>query len=192
MKLKKDHSDGYLEGHLLIATPTLVGSCFEKAVIYVCAHNSDGAMGLIINHLVESVDVRDIFQQLEINMSHRDVAMPVHFGGPVDSARGFVLHTADYSQRDTVIMDAGIALTCNIDILKDIAVGKGPGKSILALGYAGWGPTQLEGELETNSWITAPATEKLLFDTSNASKWQMAAKSLGIDLTKLSGEVGHA
>lgn len=189
---KKPINEGYLEGHLLIATPQLVGSCFEKSVIYICAHTADGAMGIIVNHLVESIDARDIFDQLDIELPNRDVHMPVHFGGPVDSARGFVLHSSDYIQKETVLLDRDIALTCNIDILKDIAAGHGPHKCILALGYAGWGPNQLEAELESNSWITAPASKTLLFETANASKWHMSAHSLGIDLTKFSGDVGHA
>lgn len=189
---KNTSSEGYLEGQLLIATPQLVGSCFEKSVIYVCAHTADGAMGIIINHLVESIDARDIFNQLDIELPSRDVHVPVHFGGPVDSARGFVLHSSDYIQKETVVLDRDIALTCNIDILKDIAAGKGPRQCILALGYAGWGPHQLESELETNSWIIVPANKRLLFETSNINKWQSAAGSLGVDFSKLSGDVGHA
>jgi putative transcriptional regulator len=191
MTKPQDHS-GYLEGQLLIATPMLVGSCFEKSVIYICAHTPDGAMGLIINHLVEAIDVRDIFRQLEITVPNRDVAMPVHFGGPMDSARGFVLHSSEYARKETVLMDTDIALTCNIDILKDIASGQGPARSILALGYAGWGAGQLEQELETNSWLTAPASMTIVFNTPNASKWLLAAQLQGIDLHKLSGDVGHA
>lgn len=185
-------SDGYLEGQLLIATPQLTGSCFAKSVIYICAHTSDGAMGIIINHLVDTIDSDEIFSQLNIQIPREGVDIPVHFGGPVDTARGFVLHSTDYAQKETVLMSEGIALTSNIDILKDISGGKGPKKCILALGYAGWSPGQLESELETNSWLTADANTKLMFDTKNEDKWQGTALHMGIDLTKLSGEVGHA
>jgi len=187
-----DSDDGYIEGQLLIATPSLMGSCFEKSVIYVCAHTADGAMGIIINHLVQAIDAKEIFKQLEIAIPQKGLNVPVHFGGPVDSARGFVLHTADYIKQETVVMDDNIALTCNIDVLKDISSGEGPQKSILALGYAGWGPGQLEEELETNSWLTANPSEALVFDTNNDDKWQKSAASQGIDLSKLSGEIGHA
>ncbi len=189
-----DSSDdsGYMEGQLLVAMPGLTGSCFEKAVIYLCAHTPDGAMGLIINQLVESIDVKEIFSQLKIELPTPRFSMPVHYGGPVDSARGFVLHTPDYNQKETVVMSEEISLTSNIDILRDIAGGNGPEKAILTLGYAGWSPGQLETEIESNSWLTVPPSRELVFETGDAEKWMKSAAMQGIDLSKLSGDAGHA
>lgn len=183
---------GYLEGQLLIATPLITGSCFYRSVIYVCVHNEEGAMGLVINHLIQNVTIRDILKQLNIEPLRLKQDIPVHFGGPVDPARGFVLHTDDYSRSETVIMGESIALTSNIEVLRDIAVGQGPSESLLALGYAGWNQGQLEEEIESNSWISVPATKELIFNVNNPEKWAKSAESAGIDLLKLSTTVGHA
>lgn len=192
MSITPKNNEGYLEGQLLIATPVITGSCFYRAVIYVCVHNEDGAMGIVINHLIQNVTIRDILKQLSIEPIKLTHDIPVHFGGPVDPARGFVLHTDDYSRSETVLMGESIALTSNIEVLRDIALGQGPAESLLALGYAGWAPGQLEEEIEANSWITVPATKELVFDTGNPDKWTKAAASVGIDLLKLSTTVGHA
>jgi putative transcriptional regulator len=193
MGLFIDSASQGLEGQLLIATPQLVGSCFEKAVIYMCAHNQEGAMGLIINQRLPSLALDDVFQQLDIiRGGERAPAMSIHFGGPVETARGFVLHSPEYALADTVVMDDYLALTCNIDVLKDIASGGGPERAMLALGYAGWGPGQLESEFESNSWISAPASAELIFSPDDDEKWRRAAASEGIDLDKLAGHAGHA
>lgn len=184
--------DGYFEGQLLIATPMLVGSCFAKSVVYLCSHNAEGAMGVIINQRIANIDCNEIYTQLGIELDQDIQDIPVHFGGPVDTSRGFVLHTSDYAGTETVVMEENISLTANIDVLKDIALGKGPTQCILALGYAGWSPSQLEKEIEQNSWISVPATEELVFGTSNDSKWIVAAQSLGIDMAKFSSMTGHA
>lgn len=188
----KDEPPGYLEGQLLVATPAIIDSCFARSVVYVCAHNSTGAMGLVINHTIENVSYGDILKQLSIPSAGAKRKMPVYFGGPVEAARGFVLHSADYAQEETIHMPNGISLTSNLQILRDIASGQGPQKNILALGYSGWSPGQLEAEIESNSWINVPASEKILFETDDSAKWQAAAQVLGVDMFKLTGPAGHA
>jgi putative transcriptional regulator len=188
-KLKKS---GYLEGQLLIATPGLRYSCFSKAVIYVCSHTDSGAMGIIINQTLEDLNSTILWNHFNIDVSGQQIYLPVHFGGPIDSARGFILHSADYQKPDTVNINHGIALSSSVEILKDIAKGDGPKQRIFALGYAGWGPQQLEQELEANSWLTIPANSELIFGVDNGAKWQQAAKSINVDLYKLSPTAGHA
>lgn len=183
---------GYLEGYLLIATPLITESCFAHAVIYICAHNQGGAMGLVINHTIQNLAYGDIFTQLNIDGDRFDRETPVFFGGPVDAARGFVLHSCEYGRTETVLMQNGISLTSNIQVLRDMAVGMGPKKALLALGYAGWTAGQLEAEIEANSWLTVPATPDLVFDTANDLKWNHSALSVGVDISKLSGQAGHA
>ncbi|MBI1275983.1 YqgE/AlgH family protein [bacterium] len=189
---EKKKTGRYLEGQLLIATPQLTGSCFEKSVIYICAHNDEGAMGIIINQPMEALKSKDVFSQLNIHLSKQANEVKVYFGGPVESARGFVLHSADYTLNDTLMLGDDMALTCTIEILKDIAAGRGPKDAMLALGYAGWGAGQLESELETNSWLVSPVTHELVFLTTDDEKWQTAAALGGVDIFKLSGDVGHA
>jgi len=192
--IEKKHSNvGYLEGNLLVATPLLNDSCFEKAVIYVCAHNETGAMGILVNHTLADIKCNDILNQVGINSPEIDFSnYPVYFGGPVESAKGFILHTSDYYGINTQILHANVSLTSTIDILKDIAEGKGPSKQILALGCAGWEAGQLEKEIKENSWITIPASEDIVFDTNNINKWQEATNSLGINFVNYSSIVGSA
>ena len=185
-------SDGYLQGQLLIATPMLSSGCFARSVVYMCSHTSDGAMGIIVNQTIARINIADIFSQLEIDVAPSVEALPVHFGGPVEASRGFVLHTPEYKVRDTVLIDDAVALTANVDILKDVACGKGPQRSLLALGYAGWGAGQLEAEIESNSWISAPAGLDLIFGGENKRKWERAAQSLGVNMLHFSSNAGHA
>ena len=181
-----------LAGHLLVATHAVDDSCFERSVIYMCAHNEEGAMGVIINAPVAEVDIEDIFDQLKI--SHDDHArhLPIHFGGPVEAHRGFVLHSAEEAASDSIVCQDGIAVTANIAILQDLAAGKGPAQSMLVLGYAGWSPGQLESEIEQGSWLIVPANKTLVFDTQNETKHATALSALGIDMGHLSSTVGHA
>lgn len=184
---------GYLEGQLLIATPSLQGSCFSKSVVYICVHNAEGAMGIIVNQPLDQVNVNEVLKQLNIETGENYINLPVHFGGPVEVARGFVLHSSDYTHKGTVHMGNNISVTSNVDALRDIAAGKGPEHSILALGYAGWSPGQLEAEIEANSWITAPANGDIVFGASNQTKWELSAGSLGVhNIYHLSTQVGHA
>jgi putative transcriptional regulator len=192
MKPENDNS-GTLAGHLLIATPVVRDSCFARSVIYLCAHNESGAMGIIINYPVENVHLQDILEQLEIeHQSLKSRKFPIHFGGPVEANRGFVLHSTDYKTEGSLIAKDGIAVTSNIAVLQDLAAGKGPSQGMLVLGYAGWAPGQLESEIEAGSWITVSANKKIVFDTHNETKWNTAISSLGIDMGHFSTDVGHA
>lgn len=186
------HDGGYLEGQLLIATTLITESCFNRSVLYVCAHGDDGAMGVIVNHALPDVDYVQVMTQLKVDTPTGFPAPSVYLGGPVEPSRGFVIHTPDYSHADTVHLTDAISVTSNLQVLHDITAGKGPKKHLLTLGYAGWAPGQLEAEIEANSWISVPATPELIFDTPDADKWELAANSLGVDMFKLSGHAGHA
>jgi putative transcriptional regulator len=184
--------NGSLAGHLLIATAVVQDSCFARSVVYLCAHNEAGAMGIIINYPVENIGFKDILEQLEIDSQGAPRELPIHFGGPVEANRGFVVHDADYATEDTLIQKDGIAVTASLSILQALAQGKGPAQGMLVLGYAGWSPKQLESEIEGGSWIVVPASKHLVFDTNNETKWNVAVATLGIDMGHFSTVVGHA
>jgi putative transcriptional regulator len=188
----ENKKEGSLAGRLLVATPVVKGSCFERSVIYLCAHNKEGAMGIIVNYPVETVQLREIFDQLGIGAAPGARGLPIHFGGPVEANRGFVVHGGGYKPQDSLVNGDGIYVTASVSILQDLAEGNGPEKGMLALGYAGWSPGQLESEIETGSWIVAPASAKLMFDVGNELKWNLAISSMGIDLGHFSTDVGHA
>jgi putative transcriptional regulator len=181
-----------LASQFLIAMPQLQDHRFERAVIYLCAHNEEGAMGLVVNKLIGSLTLPELLQQLKIPAEGLIGAPRVHFGGPVESGRGFVLHSADYLEDGSLVVGNELALTATLDILRAIGRGEGPRQSLLALGYAGWGPGQLDGELQRNSWLHVPADEELVFGKELDKKWQRALAKLGVDLTMLSGDAGHA
>lgn len=181
-----------LAGQLLIAMPNMSDPRFERAVIYVCAHGEDGAMGIVVNKLVDKITFPELLEQLEIDNSKVSEQIRVHFGGPVETGRGFVLHSAEYQQESSMRVDEEIALTATIDILRDIAEKQGPRRSLLALGYAGWGPGQLDQEIQANGWLNVGADEELIFDKGVEDKWQRAIGKLGFDPFSLSGQSGHA
>jgi putative transcriptional regulator len=183
---------GYLTGQLLIAMPTMLDPRFERTVIYICAHSADGAMGLVVNKLVGSLTFPDLLEQLGIDGPEAREDIRVHFGGPVETGRGFVLHSAEYLQESSLRVDDAMALTATVDILRDMANGAGPRQALLALGYAGWGPGQLDMEIQKNGWLHAPADERLVFDAGLEDKWERAIRKLGFDASMLSGEAGHA
>lgn len=189
---KAEKNSAYMTGQLLIAMPGMRDERFAKSVIYMCAHTDEGAMGLVLNQVIDSLSFRQLLGQLGIEDDRSKGDHPVHFGGPVEAGRGFVLHTADYKQDATLEVDETIALTATIDILKAIARGHGPRKSLLALGYAGWGPGQLDSEIRQNGWLQVPADAEIIFDTENGSKWERAIQKLGIDPRMLSDTAGHA
>jgi len=186
------HGEGYLAGQLLVAMPQMLDERFAKTVIYMCAHTEDGAMGLVVNKVMENIDFPDLLDQLGLSPSPAGDDIRVHFGGPVESGRGFVLHSSDYVQDATMVIDESIAMTATTDILRDIAEGDGPRNSLLALGYAGWGPGQLDSEIQANGWLSVPADATLIFGTDPNAIWQGALAKIGIDVSMLSGDAGHA
>jgi putative transcriptional regulator len=158
----------------------------------MCAHSAEGAMGLVINKPMESLSFPDLLQQLEIEPQGASGSMPIYFGGPVETGRGFVLHSADYVEDATLVIGANVALTANIDIVRAIAAGRGPSRKLLALGYAGWGPGQLDQEIQANGWLSVPSDDGIVFGPDNPQKWSAALGKLGVDIEKLSGFAGRA
>ena len=182
-----------LTGQLLIAMPQMMDPRFARSVVYVCAHSEDdGAMGLVVNKLFEALTMDELFTQLKLDPGALGRSRPVHFGGPVEPGRGFVLHTTDYREEASLVLGDDLAMTATLDILRAIGKGEGPRHSLLALGYAGWAPGQLDAEMQANGWLSVPADSDLVFDADFESKWQRALAKLGVDLTMLSTEVGHA
>lgn len=179
-------------GQLLVAMPHMSDPRFAKTVIYVCSHSEDGAMGLVVNRLIPSLTFPDLLNQLDIQTYGMENEIRVHVGGPVDEERGFVLHSPDYIKDSTVIVGSRYALTATIDILRDMASGDGPQQSMLALGYAGWGPGQLDQEIMENGWLSVPADDGIVYDNQLETKWERALGQLGIDPRLLSDEAGHA
>lgn len=182
-----------LSGKLLIAMPDMGDSRFTHAVIYLCAHSDEGAMGLIVNKPQPEVRFSDLLEQLKIPRSDHVRNIRVHFGGPVEHARGFVLHSRDYrSEAGTLNVDGAIGMTGTLDVLEDMARGTGPDRAMLALGYAGWGPGQLESEIAQNGWLTSDPADEIVFGRADEHKWSAALKGLGIDPIMLSSTAGRA
>lgn len=180
-------------GKLLIAMPGMSDPRFEKSVVYICAHSDDGAMGLIINKPMPGVTLADLLKQLSIEDAQGSTAVPVYFGGPVETGRGFVLHSAEYKSDDnTLAVDEQFAMTATRDVLTAIAAGVGPAATLLALGYAGWGAGQIEGEIQQNGWLSCDATPEVVFDVPVGEKWLAALKLLGVDALMLSATAGRA
>jgi putative transcriptional regulator len=189
-----------LEGQLLVAMPSMTDRRFSRSVIYVCAHSDEGAMGLIVNQRARNITAPDLLERLGISTRGEDdvvaneiMALSIQVGGPVETGRGFVLHSADYFADDsTLSIEKGVCLTATIDILKAIAQGRGPHRAILTLGYSGWSPGQLESEIQANGWLNCPADHDILFDDDLESKYARAMAKLGIDLSHLVSDAGHA
>jgi len=182
-----------LSGKLLIAMPGMGDARFERSVVFVCAHSDDGAMGLIVNKLAGDLTFEALLRQIGIAASDRARPIRVHLGGPVEHARGFVLHSADYQGAGTTMkVDDRFGMTATLDILEAIARGEGPRASLLALGYAGWGPGQLEDEIARNGWLTCEAPPDLVFSERNDQKWHGALRTLGVDPQTLSATSGRA
>lgn len=182
----------FFAGHLLVAMPGMPDPRFARTVIYMCAHTKDGAMGLVVNKPFTQLSFPDLLDQLGIKAPPRAKAIRLRSGGPVEAGRGFVLHSDDYMHDGTMPVQDGIALTATVDILKAMADGGGPARSLLALGYANWGPGQLETEMTGNGWLTVPADEAIVFDSDLESKWERALVKAGAHPSFLSGEAGHA
>jgi putative transcriptional regulator len=182
----------FLDGKLLMAMPDMGDSRFAQTVIYMCAHSEDGAMGLVINKAVDYISFPELLEQLDIDVQAPVEDIAVHAGGPVETGRGFVLHTIDYVQDSTLVVNDDIGLTATADILTAIAGGTGPRRSLLALGYSGWAPGQLENEISANGWLHTEPDEKLIFGADLNDKWPRAIAKLGIDISLFAGNAGHA
>jgi putative transcriptional regulator len=197
---RKRTARGYLDGQMLIAMPTMNDERFVRSVIYVCAHSNEGAMGIVVNQVAPNIKFPDLLVQLEVIPEAERIQLPdraedvrVLKGGPVETGRGFVLHSADFFiENSTLPIDESVCLTATLDILKAIAHGNGPQSAVLALGYAGWAPGQLENEIQANGWLHCPADKELIFGDDIEHKYDLALRKIGIDLGMLSSEAGHA
>ena len=191
---------GYLDGQMLIAMPAMSDERFARSVIYVCAHSTEGAMGIVVNQPAANIKFPDLLVQLEVIPAVDRIELPtgteavkVLKGGPVETGRGFVLHSADFFiENSTLPIDEGICLTATVDILKAMAHGNGPHNAILALGYAGWAPGQLEQEIQENGWLHCAADPELIFGSDTEAKYGKALRKIGVDPGMLSSEAGHA
>ena len=195
----EDFGRGYLDGQVLIASPAMTDDRFARALVYICAHSSEGAMGIVVNQPVPAINFPELLLQLGVIQDgdmielerHEDVK--ILKGGPVESGRGFVLHSADFFiENSTLPIDDGVCLTATLDILKAIASGEGPASAVLALGYAGWAPGQLESEIQSNGWLHCEADPELIFGADNEHKYDKALRKIGIWPGMLSNEIGHA
>jgi putative transcriptional regulator len=192
---------GFLDGQILIAMPGMEDTRFARSVVFMCAHSDEGAMGIILNQIAPKLSFAELLSQLDIAPPSTDSAeveqiaqrIRVHHGGPVETGRGFVLHSRDYFlENATLPISDAVALTTTLEILKAIAEGKGPQRALLALGYAGWAPGQLEKEIHANGWLNCTADAALVFDPELDTKYDRAMRKLGVDLAKLSSVAGHA
>jgi putative transcriptional regulator len=185
-----------LAGQILIAMPSMADPRFERSVVLICAHSDEGAMGLIVNKPLDDLSFAGLLDHLGIPVGPAGRDIRVHFGGPVERGRGFVLHSADWAERRTdgatMTVPGGLEMTATLDILEALARGHGPGKALLALGYSGWGPGQIEAEIARNDWLTGPAPAGVVFDGEDGTKWTAALKGMGIDPLTLSSAAGRA
>jgi putative transcriptional regulator len=186
-----------LTGQLLVAMPQMQDPRFARSVVYLCAHSGEaGAMGLVVNKTIDALTIDELYSHLKIEpgrqrtMANRP--LPVHFGGPVDPGRGFVLHSVDYREEATLGIGDEFAMTATLDILRAMGKGEGPRQSLLALGYAGWAPGQLDAEIHANGWLSVAADADIVFDEADDSKWQRALAKLGVSPEMLSTDAGHA
>lgn len=185
-------NDEYLTGKCLVSMPGVQGEDFEHSVVYICSHNSSGAMGFVLNKKLKEFTFADLADQLPIPKSTTAGNMSVHSGGPLEKVRGFVIHSTDYIKDDTVVIDDNVAVSSSIDILSDIAFGLGPKENIITLGYSSWAPKQLEQEIIDNQWLVMPASPELVFQTKDEDKWDKAVQDIGIDVNRISTQVGRA
>lgn len=181
-----------LTGSLLVAMPSMEDPRFAHSVIFICAHTSEAAMGIVVNRPLSRPTFEDILRQHDIAPQPPARRVRVCAGGPVEDGRGFVLHTSDWTSDGTLRVTDDLALTASLDVLKALAEGQGPRAGVLALGYAGWGPGQLDQEVQQNAWLSVPADETIVFDGDTDTKWRRALAKLHIDPLLLSGDAGHA
>lgn len=189
-----------LVGRFLVAAPSMPDERFQKSVVFICKHDDDGALGIIVNNKVDDLPLGQVYKQLGIDVPKTATELPVLFGGPVETARGLVLHSADYKREETLLIEGGMALTASLEILKDMAGGSGPKHAWLALGHSGWAPGQLDREMQDNAWLVVDGDAELVFDTDFDAKWQRALDRLGgkgglggrFDLASYSHQTGRA
>ncbi len=192
MSHKIESRENYLSNHLLIAMPALQDVNFDHTVSLICEHNEEGAMGFVLNRPTV-LPIQELLEHMQIEVQVKlEESEVLHTGGPVQPERGFVIHTPVGEWESTLELTQDIGVTASRDILYAIANGEGPEKRIITLGYAGWGEGQLEREISENSWLSVPATPELVFDTDEAMLWRRSADQLGIDITVLTTEAGHA
>ena len=183
---------GYLKGKLLLAMPNMGDPRFERAVICVCEHNADGAMGIVVNQPADHIEFPELMEQLDIPIPSVHDEITVFTGGPVEPNRGFVIHSADYTQDSSLIVSQIVAVTATVEILRALVTPDRPANSLLALGYAGWSSGQLEDEIQQNAWLHTEIDSDLLFATEPELKWPLAMAKLGVDVSMLSSTAGHA
>lgn len=198
-KLRDNRERGFLDGQLLIAMPGMQDGNFARTVVYVCAHSAAGAMGFIINR-PQPISFTEILVHLNltdqddesITLASEAREFPILSGGPVETGRGFVLHSDDFTSESSIPISDEISLTATLDIVRAICAGRGPARATMLLGYAGWGPGQLEMEISANGWLNCPASEELIFDRDIEGKYERALAAMGIAPEMLSSEAGHA
>jgi putative transcriptional regulator len=191
-KMRATDGSSFLDGQILIAMPGMQDPRFARSLVYLCAHSAEGAMGLIVNKRAEDLVWRDLFKRLGIPIGSVNAPRPVHYGGPVETGRGFVLHSSDYhADEATMKVDPAISMTATLDVLQAMALGRGPDRAIVALGYAGWAAGQLESELQMNGWLLCESDDDLVFGDEDDRKWDLALRKIGVDPSLL-GPGGHA
>jgi putative transcriptional regulator len=189
-----------LVGRFLVAAPSMPDERFQKSVVFICKHDAEGALGIIVNNKVDDLPLGQVYKQLGIAVPENAIELPVLFGGPVETSRGLVLHSADYKRDETLLIDGGLALTASLEILKDMAEGSGPKQAWLALGHSGWSPGQLDREMQDNAWLVVDGDPALVFDLDFEAKWQRVLDKLGgknspgghFDLARYSHQTGRA
>ena len=190
---KIDQGESFLEGKLLIALPGMADERFAQTVIYICAHSAKGTMGIVINKPIPGLSFAEVLKQLQIETKPRIGEFPILYGGPVETGRGFVLHSGDYESSDSTLpVSEDISLTATLDILRALAEGRGPKQALFALGYAGWAPGQVETEFQRNGWLHCRADPSLVFGVDPEAKWRSALQRLGIGPSGLVAEGGRA
>jgi putative transcriptional regulator len=188
-----NEGESFLEGKLLIAMPGMADERFAQTVVYMCAHSSKGAMGIVINKPIPGLSFTELMKQLQIETTSAATKLPILYGGPVETGRGFVLHSGDYEGNDSTLpVSEDISLTATLDILRAIAEGRGPKHALFALGYAGWGAGQVESEFQFNGWVHCHADPALVFSTDPQEKWSAALSRLGINPSGLVANTGRA
>lgn len=182
----------YLTGKFLVSMPGMEDDCFAQTVVYICSHGKDGAMGFVVNKKLKDFSFTDLAVKLPVHSAINLESMFLYQGGPIEKIRGFVIHSSDYDKPGTFKVDANVAVSSSLDVLTDIAYGAGPKNNLIALGYSGWEPLQLERELMANRWLVTPANSELLFNTPDELKWQRAIDESGIDLSRFISATGYA